>query len=157
MSGPLPRARCARFADVLLRGAGWRCAYRVLAELPANREKSMRVVRMKFVSLRPSDARVKPASALLALCMAAANWAIAATPAQALSNCTKEHKVLRVGTYKGNKGQCKSIQEAVANIAPGNWILIGPGDYKQSASQKVEGAEGDDRAGADIVVTTPNI
>jgi len=62
-----------------------------------------------------------------------------------------------VGTYKGNKGQCKSIQEAVANIAPGNWILIGPGDYKQSASQKVEGAEGDDRAGADIVVTTPNI
>src|SRR5438270_12583662 len=115
---PAP-ARAVRAVRGRAAGAGWRCAYRVLAELPANREKSMRVVRMKFVSLRPSDARVKPASALLALCMAAANWAIAAAPAQALSNCTKEHKVLRVGTYKGNKGQCKSIQEAVANIAPG--------------------------------------
>jgi hypothetical protein len=70
----------------------------------------------------------------------------------------KKHKpkVLRVGTYKKMKGQYKTIQEALAVAKPGDWILIGPGDYKQS-SQQALGGYGDDHAGADIVVTTPNI
>jgi hypothetical protein len=68
-----------------------------------------------------------------------------------------KHRVLRVGTFNGKKGQCKTIQEAVNAAAPGNWILIGPGDYKEASSTKPEGAFGDDRAGAAVLVTTPNL
>jgi len=68
-----------------------------------------------------------------------------------------KHRILRVGSFNGKKGQCKTIQEAVKAAAPGNWILIGPGDYKQSSSEQMPGAVGDDRAGADIVITTPNL
>jgi hypothetical protein len=86
----------------------------------------------------------------------------AATPAHAIClPSTKPHpprnRVLRVGVFNGKRGACRTIQEAVHAAAPGNWILIGPGDYKQSASQQMPGAVGDDRAGADIVITTPEL
>jgi hypothetical protein len=68
-----------------------------------------------------------------------------------------KHRVLRVGTFAGKKGGCKTIQQAVKAAAPGNWILIGPGDYKQSSSEQMSGAVGDDRAGGDIVITTPDL
>ena len=35
-----------------------------------------------------------------------------------------------MGTYKGIAGQYKSIQAAVNAAKPGDWILVGPGDYK---------------------------
>jgi hypothetical protein len=68
-----------------------------------------------------------------------------------------KNRVLRVGTFNGKKGQCKTIQEAVNAAAPGNWILIGPGDYKQASSTKPVGAYGDDLAAASVLVTTPNL
>jgi hypothetical protein len=43
-------------------------------------------------------------------------------------------KVLRVGSYRGIKGQFSSIQAAVNAARPGDWILIGPGDYKTRPS-----------------------
>src|SRR5258707_9427856 len=70
-------------------------------------------------------------------------------------HCTSGRTVLRVGTFNGKKGPCKTIQEAVDAIGPGGWILIGPGDYKQSSSRSITGAFGDDRAGAAGVVSTP--
>ncbi|MHB8533193.1 MAG: hypothetical protein ACYDC2_10780, partial [Solirubrobacteraceae bacterium] len=80
------------------------------------------------------------------------------TPAQAAaSRCKSNKKVLRVGSWEGKKGQCSTIQEAVAHVAEGGWVLIGPGDYKQSSSEHVTGGYADDRAGASVVVTTPNI
>jgi hypothetical protein len=83
----------------------------------------------------------------------------AASPASAscLHRSKPSHRVLRVGKFNGKKGQCKTIQEAVKAASPGNWILIGPGDYKQSSSEQMPGAVGDDRAGGDIVVTTPDL
>jgi hypothetical protein len=81
-----------------------------------------------------------------------------APPALARSHCKPSMRgVLRVGTYAGKRGQCKTIQEAVKAAQPGDWILIGPGDYKQSTSEVPKGALGDDRAGADVLVTTPNL
>jgi hypothetical protein len=85
-----------------------------------------------------------------------------AAPAQAYCYPSKKvpaprHRVLFVGSYNGLKGSCRTIQEAVNAAAPGNWILIGPGDYKQSSTQQIPGAVGDDRAGADILVKTPEI
>jgi hypothetical protein len=70
----------------------------------------------------------------------------------------KHHKarVLRVGTYKKKHGQFATLQEALKVAQPGDWILIGPGDYKQSGQEAI-GGFGDDRAGADVVVRTPNL
>jgi hypothetical protein len=42
-------------------------------------------------------------------------------------------RVLRVGTYKGKKGQYTSIQKVVNAAKPGDWILVAPGDYKEHA------------------------
>jgi hypothetical protein len=69
----------------------------------------------------------------------------------------KERRVLLVGEYNGVPGQFTSIQAAVDATRPGDWILIGPGDYKQSSSRTPAGAMGDDTAGADVLITTPNI
>jgi hypothetical protein len=44
-------------------------------------------------------------------------------------------RVLTVGTYKHVRGRYKTIQAAVNVAKPGDWILIGPGDYKTTASQ----------------------
>ena len=43
-------------------------------------------------------------------------------------------KVLRVGTYHGIAGQYTTIQAAVKAAKPGDWILVGPGDYKTAPS-----------------------
>ena len=43
--------------------------------------------------------------------------------------------VLLVGTYKGIRGQYESIQAAVDAALPGDWILVGPGDYKTTTSR----------------------
>ncbi len=48
-------------------------------------------------------------------------------------------KVLLVGTYKGIHGQYSSLQAAVDAAKPGDWILIGPGDYKTSSSRFAPG------------------
>ena len=42
--------------------------------------------------------------------------------------------VLRVGSFHAIKGQFTSIQAAVKAAKPGDWILIGPGDYKTAPS-----------------------
>ena len=48
-------------------------------------------------------------------------------------------KVLRVGTYRGIQGQYATIQAAVTAARPGDWILIGPGDYKTSSERAPKG------------------
>jgi hypothetical protein len=65
--------------------------------------------------------------------------------------------VLLVGSYNGKPGAYASIQEAVDAAKPGDWILIGPGDYKQASSRTPTGAKGDDVAGAHVLITTPKI
>ena len=89
-----------------------------------------------------------------ALGLAIALLSVAASPAASLGSTPA---VLRVGKYNGLPGQFRSIQEAVDAAKPGDWILIGPGDYKQLSSRTPAGAMGDDLAGADVLITTPNI
>ena len=48
-------------------------------------------------------------------------------------------RVLRVGTYRGIRGQYKSIQSAVNAAKPGDWILIGPGDHKEHSGRAPSG------------------
>jgi hypothetical protein len=63
-------------------------------------------------------------------------------------------RVLRVGTFHGIAGQFSSIQAAVNAAKPGDWILVGPGDYKTTSSQRPSGRS-DLTAG--VLVTTPRI
>jgi hypothetical protein len=65
--------------------------------------------------------------------------------------------VLLVGSYQGMPGQYPSIQTAVDAARPGDWVLIGPGDYHETGNRVPPGAAGDDMAGAAVLVTTPNI
>ena len=63
-------------------------------------------------------------------------------------------RVLRVGTFHGIRGQYTSIQAAINAAAPGDWILVAPGDYKTSSSSTPKGAP-DTPAG--VLITTPRI
>jgi hypothetical protein len=65
--------------------------------------------------------------------------------------------VLRVGSFQGIPGQYSSIQAAVDAAQPGDWVLIGPGDYHETGNRAPPGAVGDDTAGAAVLVTTPGI
>jgi hypothetical protein len=48
-------------------------------------------------------------------------------------------RVLRVGSYHGVSGRFASIQAAVNAARPGDWILVGPGDYKTRGSRAPAG------------------
>ncbi|HEY6398275.1 MAG TPA: hypothetical protein VIX82_12555 [Solirubrobacteraceae bacterium] len=63
-------------------------------------------------------------------------------------------RVLLVGTYHGIHGQFKSIQAAVNAAHPGDWILIGPGDYKTKGSHAPKGAA---TRPAAVLITKPGI
>jgi len=92
--------------------------------------------------------RVASLAAALTCCIGAAGVA-AAVPATA--------NVLRVGKFEGKTGGYATIQAAVNAANPGDWILIGPGDYKETGNQVPIGARGDDRAGAAVLVTKPGV
>jgi hypothetical protein len=70
---------------------------------------------------------------------------------------TASAKILHVGAFNGKSGGYKTIQSAVNAAKPGDWILVGPGDYKEATTTVPPGAMGDDRAGAAVLVTTPHI
>jgi hypothetical protein len=59
-------------------------------------------------------------------------------------------RVLRVGSYRGIGGQFTSIQAAVNAAHPGDWILVGPGDYHERGSN-------DPELPAGVLIETPNI
>jgi hypothetical protein len=64
--------------------------------------------------------------------------------------------VLRVGTWQGKPGDYTTIQDAVDAAQPGDWILIGPGDYHERWDHA-----GDPNAvtepGAGVWIQTPNL
>jgi hypothetical protein len=70
------------------------------------------------------------------------------------SAVAQAHRVLLVGTYDGIPGQYRTIQAAVNAASPGDWILIGPGDYKTHASWAPKGAP---QSPAGVLVNTPGI
>lgn len=63
-------------------------------------------------------------------------------------------RVLRVGTYDGKRGQFRSVQAAVDAARPGDWILIGPGDYK---TRSVRAPKGNVERPSGVLVTTPHV
>ena len=72
----------------------------------------------------------------------------------ATTTAASAHQVLRVGTYHGIPGQFRSIQAAVDAARPDDWILVGPGDYKTTASRHPRGRSS---TPAGVLITTPDI
>ena len=75
--------------------------------------------------------------------------AYASTPA-----AVHQPRVLLVGTFDGIRGQYRTLQAAVDRAAPGDWILVGPGDYKTAGGTAPAGAK-DSPAG--VLVQTPGL
>jgi hypothetical protein len=65
--------------------------------------------------------------------------------------------VLLVGTWHGRKGRFKSIQAAVNAAKPGDWILVGPGDYHERADYKRSGRPRPDDSGGGVYITKSRI
>jgi hypothetical protein len=87
----------------------------------------------------------------LPVLFAAALWLLLAAPS------AHARRALLVGSFEGKPGQYSTIQEAVDAAKPGDWILIGPGDYKEGESRAIPGAMGDDQAPAEVLIRTPNL
>src|SRR5581483_11711640 len=79
------------------------------------------------------------------------NWGVGA------AHAAPTPAVLLVGSYQGIPGQYSNIQAAVDAAQPGDWVLIGPGDYHETGNRVPTGAVGDDTAGAAVLVTTPGL
>jgi hypothetical protein len=64
---------------------------------------------------------------------------------------------LLVGTFQGHAGKYKSIQAAVNASKPGDWILVAPGDYHETADES--GAPIDPTHGdmGGVMITTSDI
>ena len=63
-------------------------------------------------------------------------------------------RALLVGNYRGIDGGYRSIQSAVDAARPGDWILVGPGDYHE-LDDHTQGVRWNTPGG--VVVTTPGI
>ena len=72
----------------------------------------------------------------------------------ALSGSIASARVLRVGKFHGVSGQFSSIQAAVNAAKPGDWVLVGPGDYKEHSGLAPKGHRD---APAGVLITTPNV
>ena len=65
---------------------------------------------------------------------------------------TTSGAVLLVGTFHGHAGTYTSIQAAVDAARPGDWILVAPGDYHETADEsgaRTDPADGDIGRGPD--------
>lgn len=66
-------------------------------------------------------------------------------------------RVLLVGSYRGKPGTYSSIQAAVNDAHPGDWILVGPGDYHETADASASPASIAGGATGSVVVPTPDV
>jgi hypothetical protein len=63
-------------------------------------------------------------------------------------------QVLRVGTYHGIPGQFSNLQVAINTAKPGDYVLVGPGDYKTFGSREPAGQTNFPTA---VLIATPRL
>ena len=103
------------------------------------------------------------AGAAAALVVLAGGWLTACSSSSSSTTTTSGGSgnagVLLVGTYNGKAGQYKTIQAAVNAAKPGNWILVAPGDYHESADHAKPPTQAQASGGAlgGVLVETPNL
>jgi len=99
----------------------------------------------------------RPATAVVTCVLGAG--LLAACSSSATSSTTTaapSGKVLLVGSYHGHAGGYTTIQSAVNASKPGDWILVAPGDYHETAdsTQATDPAHGDNGG---VMITTDDI
>ncbi len=95
---------------------------------------------------------------VFAAALFAGAWLFGATaPSGAQPASAPSGRALLVGTYKGRAGQYSTIQAAVDAAHPGDWILVAPGDYHESADASATAANIDGGDFGGVVISTPNL
>ena len=75
----------------------------------------------------------------------------------ACSSSSKGSHVLLVGTFNGHAGQYKTIQSAVDAAKSGDWILVAPGDYHETADHKKAPVVGEGGDFGAVLITTSGV
>src|SRR4051794_10005883 len=83
------------------------------------------------------------------IAIALAAFLVIAPPASA--------RVLRVGTYHGQRGPYTTIQAAVDAAHSGDWVLVGPGDYHEGADRRAHRGPQPAEAPSGVVIATPHL
>jgi hypothetical protein len=96
----------------------------------------------------PPRRRRRGAIALASAAAAVAAAGLSASPAGA--------RVLLVGSFHGHKGSFTTIQSAVDAARPGDWILVGPGDYHERGDRDPRYRSLAEQ-GAGVMIRTPRI
>ena len=66
-------------------------------------------------------------------------------------------QVLLVGTFHGHAGGYKTIQSAVDAAKPGDWILVAPGDYHETADESGAATDPSDGDMGGVLITTSDL
>lgn len=92
-------------------------------------------------------------AAALAVTAGAVAVAVVALPGPARGTTVR---VLRVGTWNGISGSYRSIQAAIDAANPGDWVLVGPGDWKEAGDRTThKPASGE--PGWGVTIATPGL
>jgi hypothetical protein len=110
---------------------------------------------------RSGAGRISILGAVVLACGLISAWAPAQSSAQhssgAHGSAAHRPRVLLVGTFDGKKGEYRTIQGAVNAARPGDWILIGPGDYHERDDETgYPGNPADGQMGG-VYIDTPGI
>jgi hypothetical protein len=79
--------------------------------------------------------------------------AVAVVPILSSPTAAADPHVLRVGTWNGIAGQYATIADAVSAAQPGDWVLVGPGDYHEQMDHQPNAT----KAGAAVLITTAGL
>ena len=99
----------------------------------------------------------RPAVALAAVVAGAGLLASCSSSSSSSTTVAPSGKVLLVGTYKGHAGQYTSIQAAVNAAKPGDWVLVAPGDYHETADSTPLAADPAHGDSAGVLITKANM
>jgi len=66
-------------------------------------------------------------------------------------------RVLLVGTFRGHSGRYATIQAAVDAARSGDWILVAPGDYHETADASTSPSDASDGDFGGVLITKPDI
>src|SRR3954468_12796302 len=96
--------------------------------------------------------RVRPLAVVpLTLALGALSAATLGLPSSAATP-----RVLRVGSWHGIRGTFTSIQAAIDAAHAGDWVLVGPGDWKERGDFTTH-KPAKDEAGWGVTIATPGL